>query len=76
MDTIVTSVRLNNSEQELFGKAAKFYGVSIPKFLKFAARREAENAIDIAIADKAHIEYEKNPTNTVGWDEFADEFLK
>jgi len=72
---MVTSVRLNREEVELFGEAARFYGISIPQFIKLAAQREAEDVLDISIADKAHKAYENNPMDVVTWDEFADEFI-
>jgi len=76
MNSTVTSIRLNQSEAKLLGKAAKFYGLSIPKFIKLAARHEAEDAIDIAIADEAHKRYEADPSSAISWDEFKKEFLK
>jgi uncharacterized protein (DUF1778 family) len=62
MSTAVISIRLNSEDQAILGKAAKFHGMSLPKYTKWAARRDAEDAIDLAIADAAHLEYEKNPS--------------
>jgi uncharacterized protein (DUF1778 family) len=62
MSTAVISIRLNDEDQKLLRQAAKFHGMSIPKYTKWVARREAEDAVDIAIADAAHAEYEKDPS--------------
>ena len=75
MNTAVISMRLNDSEQRLFGKAAKFYGVSVPKFIKSVARREAEDAIDIAMAAEAYARYLKDPSSFKKWEDIEAEFL-
>jgi uncharacterized protein (DUF1778 family) len=72
MITAVKSVRLNADEMKLFENAAKFYGMSVPKFLKFSAKKQAEDVLDVAIAERILREDDSRIT----WREFEREFLK
>ncbi|MCL2451432.1 DUF6290 family protein [Candidatus Saccharibacteria bacterium] len=71
MTTAVKSIRLNADEMKLLETAAQFYGMSVPKFLKFSAKKQAEDALDVAIAEKILSE----DNSRISWDEFANEFL-
>ena len=71
MTTAVKSVRLNEKELKLLEEAAKFYDMSVSKFLKFSAKRQAEDALDIAIAE----EILAKDKSRISWNKFAGEFL-
>ena len=58
---MVVSIRMTNDEKELGTAYAKLNGVSLSEAIKRAYFEKIEEEYDIALADAALREYEKNP---------------
>ena len=70
---MTVKVYLSKEEQRLAEAYAKTKGVSISEALKNAFLEKAEEANDIALADKGLAEFEKNP-KTYSHEEVKKEF--
>ena len=58
---LVISIRLTEEEKQLADAYAKLNGVSLSEAIKRAYFEKIEEEYDIALADAALREYEKNP---------------
>ena len=58
---MVVSIRMSNEEKKLADAFAKINGVSLSEAIKRAYFEKIEEEYDIALADKALREYEKDP---------------
>jgi len=58
---MVISIRMSNEERQLADAYAKLNGVSLSEAIKRAYFEKIEDEYDIALADAALREYEKNP---------------
>lgn len=58
---MVVSIRMTAEEKKLADAYAKLSGVSLSEALKRAYFEKIEDEYDIALADEALREYEKNP---------------
>lgn len=59
--SMVISIRMSNEERQLADAYAKLNGVSLSEAIKRAYFEKIEDEYDIALADAALREYEKNP---------------
>ena len=59
---MVVSIRMTNEEKELANAYAKLNGVSLSEAIKRAYFEKIEEEYDIALADAALREFEKDPT--------------
>ena len=59
---MVVSIRMTNEEKELADAYAKISGLSLSEAIKRAYFEKIEDEYDIALADKALREFEKDPT--------------
>lgn len=55
------SIRLNAEEEKLFKSYANFHGISLGEAMKTALLEKIEDEYDIALAERAHEEYLKDP---------------
>lgn len=55
------SIRLNAEEEKLFKSYANFHGISLGEAMKAALLEKIEDEYDIALAERAHEEYLKDP---------------
>ena len=58
---MVISIRMTEEEKQLADAYAKLNGVSLSEAIKRAYFKKIEEEYDIALADEAMREYEKNP---------------
>lgn len=58
---MVISIRMSNEERQLADAYAKLNGVSLSEAIKRAYFEKIEDEYDVALADAALREYEKNP---------------
>lgn len=58
---MVVSIRMTNEEKELADAYAKLNGITLSEAIKRAYFEKIEDEFDIALADAALNEYEKNP---------------
>ena len=58
---MVISIRMTDEEKQLADAYAKINGVSLSEAIKRAYFEKIEDEYDIAVADAALREYEKNP---------------
>ena len=58
---MVISIRMTDEEKQLANAYAKLNGVSLSEAIKRAYFEKIEDEFDIALADAALREYEKNP---------------
>ncbi len=58
---MVISIRMSNEERQLADAYAKLNGMSLSEAIKRAYFEKIEDEYDIALADAALREYEKNP---------------
>ena len=58
---MVISIRMTDEEKQLADAYAKLNGISLSEALKRAYFEKIEDEYDIALADSALREYEKNP---------------
>lgn len=59
--SMVISIRMSNEERQLADAYAKLNGMSLSEAIKRAYFEKIEDEYDIALADAALREYEKNP---------------
>ena len=57
----VTSVRLNNEEEELIRSYCKIHGISLSEALKQALIEKIEDEFDLAEYEAAKKRYDENP---------------
>jgi len=69
---MIVSIRMNEEEKQLADAYAKLHGMSLSEAIKRAYFDKIEDEIDIALADMALKEYEKNP-KTYTFDEVMKE---
>lgn len=70
---MVVSIRMTNEERQLADAYAKICGVSLSEAIKRAYFDKIEEEYDIALADAAIKEYEKNP-KTISHEEMKKMF--
>lgn len=70
---MIVSIRMTEEEKELANAYAKLNGTSLSDAIKRAYFEKIEDEYDLAIADEAIKEYEKNP-KTYSLDEIKKEF--
>ena len=70
---MVVSIRMTNEERQLADAYAKICGVSLSEAIKRAYFDKIEEEYDIALADAALREYEKNP-KTISHEEMKKMF--
>lgn len=70
---MIVSIRMTEEEKELANAYAKLNGTSLSEAIKRAYFEKIEDEYDLAIADEAIKEYEKNP-KTYSLDEIKKEF--
>ena len=58
---MVVSIRMTKEEKQLADSYAKLHGLSLSEAIKRAYFEKIEDEYDIALADAALREYEKNP---------------
>ena len=59
--SMIVSIRMDEEEKKLADAYAKLHGMSLSEAMKRAYFDKIEDEIDIALADIALKEYEKNP---------------
>ena len=70
---MVVSIRMTKEEKQLADSYAKLHGLSLSEAIKRAYFEKIEDEYDIALADAALREYEKNP-KTYTLEELMKEF--
>ena len=58
---MVVSIRMSEEEKQLADAYAKLNGISLSEAIKRAYFEKIEEEYDVALADAALLEYEKNP---------------
>lgn len=71
-NTMVISIRMTNEEKQLADAYAQLNGVSLSEAIKRAYFEKIEDEYDVALADAAMKDYEKNP-KTYSLKELMDE---
>lgn len=66
------SIRLNEEEEKLFKSYASFHGCSLGEAFKNALLEKIEDEYDLALAERAHYEYLKDP-ETISHEDFMKE---
>ncbi|WP_115727809.1 type II toxin-antitoxin system RelB family antitoxin [Actinomyces culturomici] len=72
--TTTTTIRLSDEEKDLLSSYAKVHGTTISEFMRRTALERIEDDLDLAAWEKAHAEFEEDPT-TISAIEIAKKYL-